>query len=172
MKDTLPDKLFKVDPKIVITSLLPFQIFFIAAVLIFLNGIAQIPKPVTGSEFWLWTMGVLGVGLLLDLWTIIFNRIEFKGPIITSYFNAADRANILDFVSAKQKKTIYTNYLGFEYKEPKGIYVRYLLPYGYYSPKTLQAIMQEILRINPNIKLEDDLAKQIANATYKNKVLG
>jgi hypothetical protein len=171
LQKALPDQVFRVDKKIVITRLLPFQIFMIFAALIFLNGIKLIPQTLASSEFWLWVLGIIGVGVLLDMWTILYDRIEFKDSTITSYFNSRDSAKITDFVSASLKKTIYTNYLGFEYKAPKSGYNRFLLPYGYYSPKTLRSIMQEILKINPNIKLEDEFSKQIVDGTYKNKLL-
>jgi len=169
---TLPDKVFKVDKKIVIKNLLPFQIFMVVAILLFLNNITQIITTITSSEFWLWMLGIFGGGFLLNLWSILYERTEFRGNTITNYFNVSTSANILDFVSVKQTKTPYTNYLGFDYREPKGVYVRYLLPYGLYNPKDLQAIMQEILKINPNIKLEDNLSRQILAGTYKTKILG
>ena len=164
-------KTFRVDKKLVFKSFLPFQGFTILVLLFFLNGITKINETIYSSEFWLWVMGIVVIGFILNLWTILYERIEIRGTIITSYFNSKTSADILDFASVKQKKTAYTNYLGFDYKEPKGIFVRYLLPYGSYNPKTLQDIMHEILRINSNIKLEDDLSQQIVNGTYKSKVI-
>jgi hypothetical protein len=170
--NTPPDKVFRVDKRLVIFGLLPFQVFMILALLIFLNGITQIPKTLTSLEFWWWFIGIVGVGALLDLWTILYERTEFRGPVLTNYFNSSKSVDINDIAFIRQKKTIYGNYLGLEYKEPKGIFVRFLFPYKAYSPNTLKEIIGGILTINPNIKLEDDLSKQITEGTYKSKVLG
>ena len=142
----------------------------ILALLIFLNGISQIQKTIASSEFWWWVVGIIGIGLILDLWAILYERIELKDNKIISYVDWGESGEILDFISVKERKTIYFNSLGFEYNLPKGKIMRFLLPYKHYNPKTMQAIMQEILRLNPQIKLEDDLVKQMVNGTYKNRL--
>ena len=163
-----PDKVFRVDKKIVIISSLK-SISILEIVFLLLKDNFRIMITLKDEQFWIITLIAFMLIFLIDLWTILYDRIEFKGTTITSYFNSTNSGEILDFVSVKQKKTPYTNYLGFEYRQPKGIHMRYLLPYGHYNPKALQAIMQEILKINPNIKLEDDLSKQILDGTYENK---
>ncbi len=167
-----PDKIFRVDKKIVFKSTLPWAIVMSVFLLLFMHDF-KILTTLADKQFWLFILIMWAVKLgIMDLWSILYERTEFSGSTITNRLDRATSANIMDFVSVKQKKTIYTNYLGFDYKEPKGIYVRYLLSYGHYNPETLKAIMQEILRINPNIKLEDDLSRQILEGTYKSKTLG
>ena len=117
----------------------------------------------------MWTLGIIVLGLIIDLWAILRECVEFRGNEIVSYVDWSESANVLDFASVKEKKTIYFDSLGFEYKVPKGNKLRYLLAYKHFHPKTLQAIMQEIVRINPSIRLEDELSKQILAGTYKSK---
>lgn len=167
---TLPDKVFRVDKKIVFKSTLPWAIIMSVGLLLLMHNF-NIVTTLQNQRFWMFILTLWVVKLILDIWTILYDRIEFRGNTIITYFNGAKSGEILDFTSVKQKKTPYTNYLGFEYKEPKGVFVRYLLPYGHFNSRDLQAIMQEILRINPNIKLEDDLSKQIASGTYGSKVI-
>ncbi len=166
----LADKIFRVDKRIVIQSTIPWAAVMSIALLLLTDNF-RIMNTLKDQSFWLFILVLWVIKFLLDFWIINFNRIEFRGSIITSYFNGKDSGQILDFVSVKQKKTLYTNYLGFEYKEPKGNEARYLLPYGYYDPKTLEAIMQQILKINPHIKLDDDLSKKISVGTYRDKIL-
>ncbi len=168
---TLPDKIFRVDKKIVFKSTLPWAIVMSICLLLLMHNF-RIMTTLKNQEFWIVLLVLWVVKLMLDVWTILYDRIEFKDSTIISYFNGAKSGEILDFVSVKQKKTPYTNYLGFDYKEPKGIFVRYLIPYGHFNSKDLQAIMKEILRINPNIKVEDDLARLILEGTYRTKILG
>lgn len=166
------DKTFRVNKKIVIRNLLPFLIFLMLAVLVFLNDFNNIPKTIISNEFWLWVLAILGLGVILSAWSILYERIEFKRDKIINYFNWKEVGEIANFDFVQKKKTIYYNSLGFELKEPKGNVRRFLLPYGHYDPKTLQSIMQEILRINPNIRLEDDFSKEVLAGTYKSRIYG
>lgn len=170
MKKTLLDKIFRVDKKIVTFNLVKWLVVMEILFLILKNDF-MIIATLKDKQFWVISFIVSIILLVVVLRTIFYERVEFRGNELTSYFNTAESVNILDFVSVKENKTPYMNYLGFEYKDPKGIFVRFLLPYVHYSPKTLQEIMQEILRINPNIQLEDNLVKQIFDGTYKHRVV-
>jgi len=171
MIKALPDKVFRIDKKIIIFNSARWFVIMEILFLLLKNDF-MITATLKDEQFWIISFVVFIIIFVIDMWTIFYERTEFRNNEITNYFNKSESADILDFVSVKEKKTPYTNYLGFEYRKPKGIFVRFLLPYGHYSPKTLQEIMQEILRINSNITLEDDLSKQIVNGTYKNQIVG
>lgn len=166
-----PNKVFRVDKKIVVKSTLPWAVTISVALLLLMHNF-RVGVTIKNEQYWIFIAVLWVAKFILDIWTIKYDRTEFNGSLLTSYFNGRKSVDVSDFTSVKQKKTIYTNYLGFEYKEPKGIFVRFLFPYGLYSANTLKEIMQEILRINPNIRFEDDLSKQIAEGTYKSKILG
>lgn len=169
MKDST--KIFKVDKKIVFKSTLPWVITM-SVVLLFLMHNFRVGETIRNKGFWIFII-LMWIGkFILDIWTINYEKTVFDGSNLINYFNSKKIVNALDFASVKQKKTIYTNYLGFEYKEPKGIFVRFLFPYNLYNPRDLQSIMAEILKINPAIKLEDDFSRSIAEGTYKTKLLG
>jgi hypothetical protein len=171
MQKTQIDKIFRVDRKIVFKSTLPLAIIMSVLLLLFLNDF-KILITLKNKEFWLWILIVWLVKLVIfDFWTNHYERIEFKGNTITSYFNWKSSAEILNFVSVERIKSPRNDYLGFKLLKSNSIYDYYHLYYRNYSPKDLQIVMQEILRINPNIKLKDDFSRQILDGKYESEIL-
>jgi hypothetical protein len=81
MEKTLPDKVFRVDKKIVFRSTLPWAIVMSVALLLLMHNF-RILITLRNEQFWTFIVILWSVKVALDIWTIKHDRIEFRGSTI------------------------------------------------------------------------------------------
>ena len=162
------NRIYKVDKTRVVLSYFRWQVVM-ELFLLFLSDNFNLVKTIKDSQFWWLTIMIIFLGLFADFWEIQRGKIKFIDKKIIDFTdNNREGIDLSEFSAIKDAKTIYGRCLGLEYKIPKGITVRKLFQYNFYSNETLQEILQEIVKINPDIEL-DDMVKKMLLGTFKNK---
>src|SRR3989344_1424966 len=135
------NKVFRVDKKIVIYSFLRWQIVMWVGLLL-LHDNFQFSETLKDPQFWWLTVMIIALGLLFDFLEIKKGKTVFKGNILFDYSSDKQGIDVNEFSKIHDAKTIYGRSLGLEYKIPKGIIERKLFQYNFYSPQSLQRILQ------------------------------
>jgi hypothetical protein len=159
--ENIQEKIFTVDKKRVIFSILRWQVVMIVCLLLLRDNFNVI-KTLKTTQFWWLTGAIVILGLLFDFWEIREGKIKFSGSKIIDYSADKKGIDLNEFSEIKKAKTIYGRCLGLEYKVPKGNKARVLLQYNYFPPETLRGILEEIKKINPQIRIDNSVSELIS----------
>jgi len=160
--------IIKIDRKRVILAFLRWQVAM-ELFLLLLHDNFHLNKTVKDSQFWWLTLMIIILGLLFDIWQITHEKIEFIGTKIVHYSESKKEVDLTQISEVKELKTIFSDNLSLEYKNPQGNIHRMLIQYNYYSVAALKRIVSEIIKINPEIRL-DNITRLILDGKFKNKL--